>query len=360
MPSLKIIGKYLDQPMLVAKFSKAVPAILCGGAATVTAVNTFRAPEGQKSKVCVQDLCIMTGTVGSALIATRGLKPFHVDGKKLFKGFAGLSDNVCPKALKKEQTELIDEFVSSNPVEKETKSILEKAKEKILSFDEVKKIHQKLAETENGDTFLKKLIPDPEPVTSKEIFGEIGRLSIMGLVPVAGGIAGGIAGDRLTEKEWKEKIPNKIKEGAYQYLANIFLCNVGAGAAIAIMEKMKVKSKPVKAAGMIAGIVLTGVVGGSAMANYIGKKLIDPIFCKKTEKTDCPKQKALYSERKPELLDIGLHIDDAATVAVLSGLSWIEPALPILYSVSGYRAGTGYRNGEGKHHHHHKKLQTVG
>jgi len=46
------------------------------------------------------------------------------------------------------------------------------------------------------------------------------------------------------------------------------------------------------------------------------------------------------------VIDVSLHVDDVATVAVLSGLKWIEPALPILYSISGYRAGIGYRNGE--------------
>lgn len=53
-------------------------------------------------------------------------------------------------------------------------------------------------------------------------------------------------------------------------------------------------------------------------------------------------------ERKPEVIDISLHTDDIATVAVLSGLKWIEPALPIMYSISGYRSGIGYRNNKGK------------
>ncbi len=37
-----------------------------------------------------------------------------------------------------------------------------------------------------------------------------------------------------------------------------------------------------------------------------------------------------------------------ATVGVMSGLKWIEPLLPGLYALSGYRAGIGYRNGEKK------------
>ena len=53
----------------------------------------------------------------------------------------------------------------------------------------------------------------------------------------------------------------------------------------------------------------------------------------------------LNSERTTEILDICLHSDDIATIAVMSGLKWMEPALPILYGISGYRAGIGYRNG---------------
>ena len=48
-------------------------------------------------------------------------------------------------------------------------------------------------------------------------------------------------------------------------------------------------------------------------------------------------------------------IDDFATVGVFNGIKFIEPCLPILYSISGYKAGIGYRNGdEDIHSHTHK------
>ena len=207
-----------------------------------------------------------------------------------------------------------------------------------MKFKEIKTLCNEFNESSKKE-FLNKLIPEPENITSKEIFSEIGRLSILGLIPVIGGVFGGIWGDKMSTKYWKEKIPNKIKEGAYQYLANIFLCNIGAGAALALMERANVKSKGQRAFGMVGGIVTTGVIGGSAIANLIGNKFINPMF-------GGEKSQKLYSERKPEALDIGLHTDDIATVAVMSGLKWIEPALPIMYSISGYRAGIGYRNGQ--------------
>ena len=73
------------------------------------------------------------------------------------------------------------------------------------------------------------------------------------------------------------------------------------------------------------------------IANFITKNFVGPLINPKIKKED-------IKERKPELLDLGLHTDDIATVSLLSGLKWIEPSLPLLYSISGYRAGIGYRN----------------
>lgn len=327
MNSLKVIGKYLDQPKLVNKFSKTVPAILVCGSALYGFNHIQNTPENQKKKEAIRTISVLTATVISALIAP-GIT------HKIIKEHHHHHDHG-------EISKLIDDFLKNNKVTAKTNEILSKAKEKILNPKEIKTVFEELEKKPGAKEFLsgeEGLIPDPENIDSKHIFSEIGKLSILGAIPVIGGIAGGIAGDKLTEKSWKDKIPSKIKEGSYQYLANIFLCNIGAGTALALMEKANVKSKTARALGMVAGIILTGVVLGSAVANLIGKKFIDPILAHKHS------HGGLYSERKPEALDIGLHIDDIATVAVLSGLKWIEPALPILYSVSGYRAGIGYRN----------------
>lgn len=338
MNYFSILGKYLDQPYLVGTFAKAIPAIMLGGATMLTAHNVSNANKENKKKVFIQNACILTGTMGSALLATSGIKRFSIKG---------LSENIDLNKVKINNTQAIDEFIYNNNIKDDLIPILHKAKDKILNFNEIKKITTDLKNNNEGKKLLKKLIPEPENITSSDIFSEIKRLSLMGLVPVLGGIAGGIVGDILTENNWKNKIPNKIKEGAYQYLANIFLCNVGAGIALGVMEKAKIKSKAARATGMIIGILITGVIGGSAIANIISKKIIDPCFKNKDLRgqNSCINKTKLYSERKPEAIDIGLHVDDIATVAVLSGLKWIEPALPVLYSISGYRAGIGYRNG---------------
>lgn len=334
MNSLKIFGKYLDQPKLIHKFEKSVPAVLIAGGALYTLHHISHTPDKKKDKVITQSVITMMATIASALAAPKICA-------KIFKEAHPHAEINMPAK--------IDEFIKTNKISEESKRILQKAKEKILKPKEIKTIIEEF-KTDEAKSFINAedgLIPDPENIDSKHIFSEIGKLSLLGLIPVLGGISGGILGDALTEKNWKKKIPDKIKEGSYQYLANIFLCNIGAGLALALLEKANIKSKTSRALGMTAGIAITGVIGGSAIANLIGKTFIDPLFKEHHRHVHLHNHhKKLYSERKPELLDVGLHLDDVATVGVMSGLKWIEPALPILYSISGYRAGIGYRNGE--------------
>ena len=319
-----IAGKYLDQPILVAKFKKNVPYILGAGACAYGAHDIWHSKEDSKRKKQLQVGTTLLFTVISALAAP----------KIVNKMFNNKPLNLTQ--IKEKNKNLVDNFCKNNNINNKTKEILNKTKKDSLNFREVKYLYN---ESKLDKKFLNELIPEPENISSKEIFSEIGRLSVLGFIPVFGGIKAGILGDYLTTKDWKEKIPNKIKEGTYQYLANIFLCNVGAGLALGLMEKAGIHSKGARALGMIGGIVATGIIGGSAIANMISNKLINPIFGKNSENS-------LYSERKPEALDIGLHVDDIATVAVMSGLKWIEPALPIMYAISGFRAGIGYRNGD--------------
>jgi len=333
MNSLTLLGKYLDQPRLVKQFSRAVPFVLVLGGAGFALNEKRKAPKEKKNDVFIKNVAVLTGTVISAVFAPK-------IASKIVKGHYHHHEEG-------ETAQLITEFLKNNNVTKKTQEYLNEAKERILSRKKIKRIFEELDQNPKAKEFLsgeQGLIPNPENIDSKHIFSEIGRLSVMGLIPVLGGITGGVVGEKLSEKNWKEKIPDKIKEGTYQYLANIVLCNVGAGIALWGMEQAKITSKPARAIGMVAGIALTGLVFGSAIANFIGKVCIDPLFHYK-DKNHVHHHVDLYSERKPEILDAGLHIDDVSTVAVLSGLKWIEPALPILYAISGYRAGIGYRNG---------------
>lgn len=324
MPQISAIGKYLDQPLLTAKLNKNIPAILTIGSSAVFVKEVHNSPEHKRKKTALKTGIILAATGFSAIKAP-----------KIAAYLTKRQGAMSITELKKHNSELINNYIANNKLNENIQNILEKAKTKVLSLKEI----NELFNSKEHKGFANKIIPPPENIKAKDIFKEIGWLSVYGAIPVAGGLAGGIVADKITEKHWKERIPNKVNEGLYQYLANIFLCNIGAGAALGILEKMNIKSKTARCIGMVGGILLTGVIGGSAIANFIANKFVNPLMSK-NHKTDT---------RTPELLDIGLHTDDIATVSLLSGLKWIEPSLPLLYSISGYRAGIGYRN-----HNHHK------
>lgn len=50
MNSLKVFGKYLDQPRLVSRFSRAVPPLLSLAASGIVLDSTYRAPEDKRQK----------------------------------------------------------------------------------------------------------------------------------------------------------------------------------------------------------------------------------------------------------------------------------------------------------------------
>lgn len=354
MNTITSVAKFLDQPIVKARITKASPKVLIGGATLYGAYDSATC-KGNKKKRLIKNAFTLTGTVSAAIIATFGF----TKGKFKIKG---LIDEIKPIEAKQATKRFIDRFrrmlekSTSKDIDSTTQILfknakinkyLDKAIDKPLSPKDIKRLHELVGDNKVGKKLLEKLIPKADEIKSKEMFKKIGELTALGAVPVAGGIVGGTVGDMFTEKDWKKKLPNKAKEGLYQLLANIVLCNVGAGAALAGIElAQKSNSKTIKniakkpltkIGAMIGGLTLTGIIGGSALANLISKKVIDKPQAK---------HKGLYNERHPEALDMALHVDDVATVGVLSGLSWIEPVLPIFYAVSGYRAGMGYRNGK--------------
>lgn len=318
MTKIASIGKFLDQPVLTAKLNKHMPEFLTAASGVFIAKQLHQTPEEERKRTCLKSMIILGATGLSAINAPKIAA--YITKKEITKPFAKIVEN---------NTKLVTDYFEKNKFSDDITKILEKAKNKILSVKEIDKLN-----VPEHKEFLDKLVPPPKNIQAKDIFKEIGWLSVYGAIPVAGGIAGGIAADKITGHKWKQKVPNKIKEGVYQYFANIFMCNIGAGIALGVLEKLNIKSKAARCAGMTGGILLTGVIGGSAIANFIGNKFINPVFSDSKKK----------EYRHPELVDLGLHTDDIATISLLSGLKWIEPSLPLLYAVSGYRAGIGYRN----------------
>lgn len=333
--NINTFGKYLDQPALIKKLYNAVPYALTAGTAVYGIYDTYQSSEKERKNKAIQNLSALSFTVASALIATRGLK---IGGKQIFEGLIEL-----PHLHKRDIEEVLSKIKDNNLA----KGLINKVKNgEVLKLSEVKGLNSELKKISPEENLLSKIIPDAH---NHSPFEELSKLSLLGLIPVAGGVTGGILGDKLTKKDWKQNLPDKLKEASYQYLSNIFLCNVGAGAALVLMNKLKIKSKAAKLAGVLTGVALVGIAAGNVLANLFGKKVLDPILSNCCHhKTDNLNKH--HSERHPELLDVGLHLDDMASAGFLSGLKWIGPILPVMYSVSGYRAGIGYRNGDKAKH----------
>ncbi len=339
---LSTIGKYIDQPMILNKLDRNMPTFLVGAGLSYGVVDSFRAARKDKKHTkqkFVQNAIVISSTIVASLLGTRGLK---IGGKKIFNG---LMERVHFSELQKAHSEAVEGFIKKTKIKDEKiLMVLRTAKLKELSPKQIDLLINKLPESPAKKELFSVILPEKKNLNSKEIFSEIKRLSLLGLIPVVGGVTGGIIADKTTHSSTRKSTANKAKEGLYQYLANIFLCNVGAGSALFLSEKLEKtkKIKPLtpmkKLAVILAGIVVTGIIGGSYIANFVSKHCINPLFDEKKDK------KGLYNERKPEALDIALHADDIATAGILSGFKWIEPALPFMYFISGYRAGIGYRN----------------
>lgn len=329
---IQTLAKYVDQPLVINKINNQMPKLLIGSGSAMAIYDAYKNRNDKREKndfKLLKNGIIAASIIGATLTAVKKFKLIEIEpASKIIQEQAKAVDEYIKK------TNLNDNFLLS---------ILNKSKRNHLSLDEIPVLFEKLKNDSNRTVLFKKLFSENKSLTSNEIFSEIKRLSTLGAIPVASGIAGGIIADTVTATSSSKGNANKIKEGFYQYFANIFLCNVGAGTALFCLEKLhklgivKNLSPTKKMLTIMAGITAMGIVGGSYIANFLSKKIINPIFAQKKE---C----GIYSERKPEPLDIALHADDIATAGVLSGVKWIEPMLPVMYFISGYRAGNGYRN----------------
>lgn len=369
------IGKFIDQPLLVNSLHKYMPVLLTGTALAFGIHDTMKEPPEKRKEKGIKNAIVLSSIV---LASIAGVK---LSDKVLFKKHAPDSLNTILKNGK----EAVGDFVHQNKIEdSKLLGILDKvknaknAKTGILSLGDTGYVLEKTRDLKGAQKLSETLFGKVKDEGWKGILGEIGKLSFMGFTPVAAGIGGGIAADKVTGTSTEKSTGNKVKEGLYQFLANIFMCNVGAAAALFGAEALQNKGviKKLTPSGkmgvILAGIITTGVIGGSRIANFISKKVLDPIFEKgERNKEHFNHQSAENSkgsknvrhfhshhhdrhERKPEALDMLLHVDDIATAGVLSGFKWLEPVLPVMYMISGYRAGFGYRNNvEKKHSHTH-------
>ena len=167
MNIFKVGGKFLDQPLLVAKFNKSVPVLLTTAGIGYCLHNTQKVAEEDKKNVAIKTGITMGITILSALIAPKITnKLFNIESKSI-------------NEIKNFNKDLINNFLTHHKQSNKTAEILNKAKTKVISFNDIKHLYANLNHTFEGKKFFDKLIPNPENITSKEIFSEICRLSLL-------------------------------------------------------------------------------------------------------------------------------------------------------------------------------------
>ena len=116
MNIVKIGAKFLDQPLLVKKFSNSVPYILSGAGALFTVNETLIAPKGKKRKTAIKTGTIMGATVASALAAPKIAAKIFRNSNEVTKSFV---------ELQRENIELTEKFLKDVTLPEKVINILE-------------------------------------------------------------------------------------------------------------------------------------------------------------------------------------------------------------------------------------------
>lgn len=160
-------------------------------------------------------------------------------------------------------------------------------------------------------------------------------LKAIGLATSAtvGGLAGGLIADT------KDTRKAKLKEGMHQFLGNIITPISIVGIATSMIEKRKLpRTKEL----LYTGLAAIGGVGlGVTAGNKVASKVNEVIF--KEDDT-----------RKVKAKDFGIHVDDIMTWLALTAKTdiiknFISKALPVVFLICGYEAGTCDGHGHKKH-----------
>ena len=139
-----------------------------------------------------------------------------------------------------------------------------------------------------------------------------------------GGLTGGLIADK------KENRKAKLKEGIHQFLGNILTPISIVGITLSQIKKKnlsKIQEGLIGGLAAVAGVAI-GVTGGNWLASKVNKAIFKE-----------------NDDRKVTAKDFGIHIDDIMTVVALTATgetvkNFISKALPAIFLVCGYEAGT--------------------
>jgi hypothetical protein len=157
---------------------------------------------------------------------------------------------------------------------------------------------------------------------------------LVGGLSVASGVASGLLANHL-QKAPAHEDTHVIKEGLFQYIANIAMCGLGAGVGLLAANSVGFSrfKNPVGRVACIGGGLAMGITAGALIANPISERIGETLGFAPSRK-----------HRKLEAMDVAYHLDDAPAAISTAGVQILKPLVPPILLLSALRAAVGYRN----------------
>lgn len=361
-------GSYVEQPRIIRTVGHYAAGICgAGGIAGLTAMDTYKAQPDERNKVLIRDALVLGGTAVGTFLAARHFMPLptaeeaKIATEHFVKDVKGVLENPEYSGAYNNLIKHLDTLKDKAKLQvADYKKIISEIEEKSTP-EKAKEVLSEIFEGEDDfPGFTKELWPKltQKGIISKDKMVEEGEVRkmfnffVVGGLSVLSGIAGGLAANKINKVKDPNSTVNMVKEGVFQFVANIALCAVGAfGAILGMSHKpiaqglanMGPMGKALKTLGICMGLSL-GIFGGGVIANKLGANVINPLCDKIQGKELQPQTDPKQGKRKIEFWDAILHLDDVPTALALAGLEIVEPIIPYFFGISGYRAGIGYRN----------------
>jgi hypothetical protein len=175
-----------------------------------------------------------------------------------------------------------------------------------------------------------------------EEFGKEAAIPFLGVgfASVGSGVLAGFLANHLAG-QGREKDQDVVKEGIFQYVANIAMCGFGAGAGLTIANALgftKFRNPLARFATIVGGLGL-GIYGGALLATPLSNAVEAQMNQRHPKKTG-----ASSAGRKLEIADGILHVDDVPTAFSVAGVQALKPWIPPFFLMSGIKTAYGYRN----------------
>jgi len=362
--TIRVFGSYIEQPQVIKKVGQYTGIIGgLGGIGLLAGSDIYHASPDQRQNMIVRDGLVLLSTGLGTWAAARKFMPLPTmhEAKGAFNHYITELCETLAKTPNRPSAfdQLCDELQALKGNAKlkvaDYRKILNTINDHLKPAD-AKKLLQEIFEPEeeyhNFKTMLKEMWQKGD-IAKGEDEGELRKMMsffVVGGLSVLSGLLGGIAANKINGIKNQDATVNMVKEGIFQFVANIALCAVGASVALMGMapfqsnlSRMGWAGRGLKTLGVAVGLSL-GIFGGGVIANQLGTKVINPLCDKLQGKTSQPQTDPNQGKRKIEFWDLILHLDDVPTALALAGMKIVEPFIPLFFGFSGYRTGIGYRN----------------